>query len=292
MATITGLTAAEMNSIAIVSGSVVGGHLILTTKDGGTIDAGSVIGPTGATGPNGTFEAENTHAVTDDPSMYTNGYTVNLVSPAAGWPDSTLYGVVQTVKGFGAGGGTIQYWSSYQTNNESVFYRQWFYNATAWSAWQVLGASPGDVKQTASSHVPLGWLLCDGSAVSRTTYALLYAAIGTTYGTGDGSTTFNLPNTSGRVPAGYDSTQTEFNTLGKTGGEKTHLLTLAEMAAHTHTPDASGNVVRTGSGTAASIAVGGASFVTGASDVSGSAGGGGAHNNLQPYITFNYLIKT
>ena len=67
-----------------------------------------------------------------------------------------------------------------------------------------------------TASAPTGYLLCDGTAVSRTTYAGLYAVIGTTYGIGDGTTTFNLPNMKGRVPVGYDITQTEFNTIGKT----------------------------------------------------------------------------
>ena len=85
------------------------------------------------------------------------------------------------------------------------------------------------------STAPTGYLLCDGSAVSRTTYADLYTAIGTTYGVGDGSTTFNVPNVKGKVPVGRDNGDTSFDTLGETGGEKTHTLTIAEMPSHTHT---------------------------------------------------------
>ena len=59
---------------------------------------------------------------------------------------------------------------------------------------------PGMIKPFAGTTVPTGYLLCDGSAVSRTTYADLFAAIGTTYGSGDGSTTFNLPDLTNRVP--------------------------------------------------------------------------------------------
>lgn len=63
----------------------------------------------------------------------------------------------------------------------------------------------GMVMAFAGSRPPAGWLMCDGSAVSRTTYAVLFAAIGTMYGAGDGSTTFNLPNLIGRVPLGMVS---------------------------------------------------------------------------------------
>ena len=68
---------------------------------------------------------------------------------------------------------------------------------------------------------PFGYLLCDGSSVSRTAYASLFTAIGTTYGSTSG-TTFNLPNLKGRVAVGVDATQTAFDTLGETGGTNTH----------------------------------------------------------------------
>ena len=84
----------------------------------------------------------------------------------------------------------------------------------------VQAAPVGEVSSFAGSSAPTGWLLCDGSAVSRTTYAALFAIIGTTYGVGNGSTTFNLPNLKGRVIVGRDSAQTEFDVLGETQGAK------------------------------------------------------------------------
>lgn len=85
-----------------------------------------------------------------------------------------------------------------------------------------VGTSPsGSIMAFGSTTPPSGWLLCDGTAVSRTTYAALFAVIGTTYGAGDGSTTFNLPNLKGRAIVGYNSADTDFDTLGETGGAKT-----------------------------------------------------------------------
>lgn len=145
------------------------------------------------------------------------------------------------------------------------------------------GLPAGVMVPFGGSATPSGWLLCDGTAVSRTTYSALFAAISTAYGTGDGSTTFNLPNMKSNVPAGYNSGDTNFNALGKTGGEATHVLSVTEMPAHTHNiPGASGT--SGGYPPANALNAGGWS--------SGSAGSGGAHNNLQPYNTFNFIIKT
>jgi microcystin-dependent protein len=88
-----------------------------------------------------------------------------------------------------------------------------------------------------SLTAPAGWLNCDGSAVSRSTYAALYAAIGTEWGAGDGSTTFNVPDTRSRTIVGAGSSTSSGLTtraLGATGGEETHALTVAELATHNH----------------------------------------------------------
>lgn len=88
----------------------------------------------------------------------------------------------------------------------------------------------GIVMPFAGSTAPQGWMLCDGSAVSRTTYAALFAVIGTTYGEGDGETTFNIPNLAGRVVIG----SSQSHALGTTGGSETVTLTADQLPAHTH----------------------------------------------------------
>ncbi len=92
----------------------------------------------------------------------------------------------------------------------------------------------GLIMPYAGSAAPTGFLICNGSNISRTTYSALFAIVGTTYGSGDGSTTFGLPNLLGRVVVGLDASQTEFDTRGETGGAKTHTLATTEIPSHNH----------------------------------------------------------
>lgn len=130
---------------------------------------------------------------------------------------------------------------------------------------------------------PTGFLLCDGSAISRATFSALFAVLGTTYGVGDGSTTFNLPDLKGRVPVGRDSGQTEFDTLGEKGGHKL-------MQSHTHSiGGGQGQFVRGGTGAmAANIIQGGTAFRV---DNDLDSTGGGNSQNLQPYQVINYIVR-
>ena len=149
----------------------------------------------------------------------------------------------------------------------------------------------------AGTAAPTGYLLCDGAAISRTTYSSLFGIVGTTYGVGDGSTTFNIPDLRGRVIAGQDdmggtsanrltnqSGGLNGDTLGATGGAETHTLTTSEMPSHSHTYAKHTSLGASGSGGNAQL---------GASTQSTSSEGGGqAHNNVQPTIILNYIIKT
>jgi microcystin-dependent protein len=88
----------------------------------------------------------------------------------------------------------------------------------------------GALLSYAGAAAPAGWLLCDGAAVSRSTYAALFAVLGTTYGVGDGSTTFNVPDLRNRVPVGSGSTYTR----AQTGGAATVTLSSSQMPSHSH----------------------------------------------------------
>lgn len=145
----------------------------------------------------------------------------------------------------------------------------------------------GTVLPYAGSTAPTGFSLCDGGTLSRTTEARLFAVIGSTYGAGDGSTTFNKPNLKGRVPVGLDSTQTEFDVLGEPGGAKTHTLTTNEMPSHTHNASG-GNFAVLASGT---YGLQPSNVPIAQASTTAANGGGKAHNNLQPYVTMNYIIK-
>lgn len=105
----------------------------------------------------------------------------------------------------------------------------------------------GIVLPFAGTTAPNGWLMADGAAVSRTTYAALFAVVGTTYGSGNGSTTFNLPDLRGRVPVGKNTGT--FATLGATGGAETVALTEAQLPSHTHANSLNNNVVASSSHT-------------------------------------------
>lgn len=189
----------------------------------------------------------------------------------------------------------------------------------------------GAVLPYAGSAAPTGYLLCDGSTFNGDQYPELRDVVGDTYGTHSG-TSYYLPNLKGRIPVGRDAAQTEFDAMGETGGSKTHTLTQTEMPVHTHTQNAhlhavigftgddgshrhtydyenTGSALRGTSAPTANTATV-ANTVTGNTSFAGThnhgillnsqnetatnqnTGGGGAHNNLQPYVVLNYIIKT
>jgi microcystin-dependent protein len=243
------------------------------------------------------------------------------------------------------------------------------YNGTDWvtEAGGVPALPSGMLSPYAGSSAPTGWLLCAGQTLNSITtpeYAALWAVIGTTYG-GTGSSSFNLPDLRGRVPAALDNMGgtdagrlSLANTLGTTAGTQTHLLTSAEIPAHSHPNALSSNTVAssshrhdfaialldnnyaavgpngamnaTGTGQAGAYRYSNSTFTGAAASTAFSVivptpgstttanatrmisygdtntpsatttvgitnadntGGGGAHNNMQPTILLNYIIK-
>jgi microcystin-dependent protein len=153
----------------------------------------------------------------------------------------------------------------------------------------------GDLKVSAVSTAPSGWLACDGSAISRSGHTALFSAIGTTYGAGDGSTTFNVPDFQGRVILGAGSgSGLSVRSRGQKGGEETHTLTAAEqadMALAGNVPVTTGSIGNIASGGGgSSVPTSTATWSSGGAVTTG--GGGGAHNNVQPYGVANVFIKT
>ena len=155
-----------------------------------------------------------------------------------------------------------------------------------------------------------GWLLCDGRPVSRQLFSQLFAAIQTTFGEGDGTTTFNLPDLQGRVAVGQAPAGSAFIKLGEFGGEAMHILTCDEMPAHTHSVHDQGHTHYVMAKGRKYVGDGRRDFAidrlgesgpegdgSGHTDVAhsnvsvSSAGGGVAHNNMPPYIVVSYLIK-
>lgn len=199
-----------------------------------------------------------------------------------------------------------------------------FNNAVSFTG-NVTGVIPvGAVVDFASPFIPALWYLCFGQAVSRTTFSALFTAIGTTYGAGDGSTTFNLPDYRGRVLAGLDSmggvaagrigtVVTDSGTivgttLGSTGGSSTHVQATGELATHshsnsltdpghTHTLNNAGALISNvagssygGGGVGAQVTVTVNSNTTGITITNANTGSSTAMAWLQPTIMANKII--
>lgn len=188
----------------------------------------------------------------------------------------------------------------------------------------------GSIISYGGAVTPSGYLPCDGAAVNRTTYANLFTAIGTAWGAGDGATTFNVPDLRGRSPVGVGTgAGLTARALAATGGEETHQLSAAELAAHAHNITDPGHIhaatvtdpghthtvnVREGAAVlghaspagfdqppdnsvpfaALSSTTGVAVGITGNSTgvTVDSAGGDGSHNTMHPFAAVAFAIKT
>lgn len=171
----------------------------------------------------------------------------------------------------------------------------------------------GSIFPYVAGTAPTGYVLCIGSAINRTTYADLFAVIGTTFGVGDGSTTFNVPDLRGRMIVAQNAGS--FTSIGGTGGAETITLTTNELPAHTHTGTTSSDGLHNHGGVTGdtgsapeseTVASGSGAIVAGSSThnhtiasdgahthtfTTDSTGSGNAYNNMNPYFVLTYIIK-
>lgn len=204
-------------------------------------------------------------------------------------------------------------WGDYLDTNFDTIDTQLKTNADAITA--IVTVPVGVIFPYGGATAPANYLLCYGQAISRTvTYSALFAILGTTYGVGDGATTFNLPDLRGRVVAGQDdmggpsanrltglSGGVDGDVLGGSGGVESHTLTSAQIPAHAHALNVKAGYATGGTGdgplaaqstpSESSTWAGGTPTTTYTTTIANNTGGGGAHNNVQPTFILNYIIR-
>ena len=158
-----------------------------------------------------------------------------------------------------------------------------------------VAVNTGTIMSWSNSTIPSGFLECNGSAVSRTTYSALFGVISTDYGSGDGSSTFNLPNLQDKTMVGASSGKAYSTTGGaESVSTSNHTLTTSEIPSHDH------NVYQHAGRHLSSATQGagaGDAGTTVEAALTGDKGGGGSHNHgsvsvMQPYMALKFMIKT
>ena len=296
---------------------------------------------TESTGQTGTEESTGTAQAAPPPFHVPDGSTcvADCDDAPLGWSTPTVGATNLPTGAQGGGGDMIGCWQVAQTadphgdsetsddeeimqlyvsadgsgSNEGLWFRVRDGSFTSWTSLSGAATPTGTMIDFAGTSAPAGYLACDGSAVSRITYARLFGVIGTRYGVGDGSTTFNVPDRRDRFGIGASSTRA----VGSTGGTENVTLTTNQIPSHSH---GAGTYVAASAGShshgislrysdgptqsiiaaqrsrgtsTASMSSGSAgSHSHGITGNTGSRGSGQAHNNLPPYATMLVCIKT
>lgn len=230
---------------------------------------------------------------------FISGTSGDALSPAAGGTGATTLAANSVI----LGNGTLAVTTVAPGTTGNVLVS----DGSTWTSG--VGVPSGSLFMWPNSSAPTGYLACDGSAVSRSTYAALFAVVGTAFGSGDGSTTFNLPDYRDRMPIGAGTTYS----AASTGGSKdaivvshTHTGTTAGAGSHNHTGSSGARLFVARSGEASGVQGGSAFYDTGiARDpttstaanhthtiTTNSTGSSGTDANLPPYLGIHFIIKT
>jgi microcystin-dependent protein len=186
----------------------------------------------------------------------------------------------QTIAGDKTFSGTISLPSTTSIGNVSADEIGYVDGVTSAIQTQINTNTPtGAIMMWYTDTAPTGWLICNGQSTSG--YDTLASVVGA-----------NVPNLQGRVAVGRDSAQTEFDTVGETGGSKTHTLTVDEMPSHNHSTTLQEDNWFTAGGSDIALDDDSSGSSGTQSYTSSNTGGGLPHNNLQPYVVLNYIIKT
>lgn len=278
-------------AIDFATQSELDAHTSLTTTAHGGIVASTDARLTNARTP--TAHAASHAAAGGDPVTLAESQITGLVSDLAAKAPLASPALTGTPTAPTATGGT----STTQVATTAFV-------AAAVAAQPVGGFVPiGGYLPFAGSAAPTGYLLCDGASYTTAAQAALFAVIGYTYG-GSGAN-FNVPNLKGRIPVGRDAADASFDVLGETGGAKTHALSIAELATHTHVQNShthsiaggTAHFYTTGGSPWVNVDTAGAGLLTvttltdAATPTNQNTGSGTAHNNLQPYLVTNYIIR-
>lgn len=157
----------------------------------------------------------------------------------------------------------------------------------------------GEIRMYGGMTAPAGWLLCEGQSLIRADHPALFAVLGTTYGSASG-TTFSIPDLRGRTPVGVDGSAGRLSgsdALGQSAGAQTHTLAVSEVPTHDHDINIDfidGSISHNHGSRSGYVMQGSLNRQGSASDTTAiqPVGGGAAHNNMQPYLIVNFIIKT